>query len=108
MMQTDVKVVEFVDHKEFERTLPKECLHESVNCCISEYEKEIKQFLSVLLPRMADGLSEQRGALFGFGPKANDNTGSLLKISQIEDQGMKEKLNKAAIHNLNEERSVAL
>ena len=75
--------------KNSERTLPKECLRESVNGCVSEYEKEIKQFLSILLPRMAAGLSEQRGALFGFGPKVNEDTGSLLKISQIEDQDIK-------------------
>ena len=106
IMQTDIKIVEFVNKKEFERTLPKECLRESVNGCVSEYKKEIKQFLTILLPRMAAGLSEQRGALFGFGPKANEDTGSLLKISQIEDEDIKKKLNKAMIHNLNEERSV--
>ena len=70
MMQANNKVVDFVNNKEFERTLPKECLCESVNVCISEYQyqKEIMQFLKVLLPRMADGLSEQSGALLGFGP----------------------------------------
>jgi len=34
---------------------------------------------------MADGLSEQRGTLFGFGPKADEDTGSLLKISQVQN-----------------------
>ena len=106
MMQTDTKIVDFVNKKEFERTLPKECLRECVNACIFEFKKEIKQFLSILLPRLADGFSDQRGALFGFGPKADESTDSLLKISKIEDEAKKNKLKKAPIHNLNEERSV--
>ena len=55
---------------------------------------------------MAAGFSEQQGAIFGFGPKANENTGTLLKISSVTDEAKRRKLNRAAIHNLNEERSV--
>ena len=49
---------------------------------------------------------QNSGALFSFGPKADCDTGTLLKISQIKDQKMKTKLNKELIHHLNEERSV--
>ena len=30
---------------------------------------------------LPEGFSIQRGALFGFGPKANESTGILLKLS---------------------------
>ena len=30
-----------------------------------------------MLPRLAHGFSEQRGAIFGFGPKKDEDTGTL-------------------------------
>ena len=51
---------------------------------------------------MAAGFSEQQGALFGFGPKAHENTGTLLKISSATDEAKRRKLNRAATHNLKE------
>ena len=77
----------------------------SIEACMQEYKKEIINILNVLLPMLAEGFSIQRGALFGFGPKANESTGTLLKISAASE-AEKQKLNKAPIHNLNEERSV--
>ena len=53
------------------------------------------------------GLAVQKGALFGFGSTADNDTGSLLKISTASDEVM-EKLDKDPIHNLAEERSVGL
>lgn len=50
---------------------------------------------------MANGFSEQRGAMFGFGPKAKYDTGKILK-----NEENRRKLNQAPVHNLNEERSV--
>ena len=54
---------------------------------------------------MADGFSNQRGAIFGFGPNADDDTKTLLKVSSVSQQ-KKQKLQQAPVHNLNEERSV--
>ena len=54
---------------------------------------------------LAEGFSIQRGALFGFGLKENESTGILLKL-YAANAAVKEKLNQAPIHNLNEERSV--
>ena len=45
------------------------------------------------------------GAIFGFGPSANDSTGNVLKISEVEGN-KRRKLNQTSVHNLNEERSV--
>ncbi len=61
--------------------------------------------LKVLLPRLAEGFSIQRGAIFGFGPNSNDETGTLLKVSSASE-AKRQKLNKAPIHNVSEERSV--
>ena len=105
LLQTDEKVVNFIDDKRFKSTLTKECLGECVSSCTSEYKKEVLQLLKIILPHMAAGFSEQQGALFGFGPKAHENTGTLLKISSVTDEAKRRKLNRTAIHKLNEERS---
>ena len=49
-------------------------------------------------------ISEHWSALFGFGPKAHQNTGTILKISTVTDEVKWRKLNRAAW--MNEERSV--
>ena len=81
LLQADTKVVNFVNEKKFQSSLPKECLRVSVNNCANQYDKEIKNLLGIIPPRLAVGFSEQRGAIFGFGPKADDDTGTLLKIN---------------------------
>ena len=86
LLQTEQRLVNFVDDKPFKSTLPKECLRESVSNCASQYKKEVLQLLEILLPCLAEGFSEQRGALFGFGPKVQDDTGTLLKISSVTDE----------------------
>ena len=69
------------------------------------YSKEIINLLSIIMPKFADGFSTQRGALYGFGPNAENETDDLLKISNI-NADMKRKLDKAPVHNLSEEHSV--
>ena len=81
LLQADKKVLSFVRNKRFEDSLPKKCLRESVNNYASLYSKEVVRFLDILLPRLADGFSEQRGAIFGFGPNAEADTKILLKVS---------------------------
>ena len=54
---------------------------------------------------LAEGFSIQCGALFGFGRKANESAGTLLKLSAT-DTPVKENLKEALIQNLNEEKSV--
>ena len=108
LLQTEKRVAGFVDDYRFKLVLPKECLLESVQTCASQYEKEILRLLGIILPRFAEGFSAQRGALFGFGPKALDDTGTPLKISSVTDDAKRRKLNKAPHHNLNEERSVGI
>ena len=35
---------------------------------------QVLQMLKIILPQMAEGFSEQREAIFGFGPKATEQT----------------------------------
>ena len=104
-LQADNRVVTFVSIEKFEKSLPKKCLRESVNSCAVTYNKEVKKLIEIILQRMADGFSNQRGAIFGFGPNADDDTKTLLKVSAVSQQ-KKQKLQQAPVHNLNEERSV--
>ena len=68
-------------------------------------KKEVANTLNELLPMLAEGFSIQCCALFGFGREANENAGTLLKLSAASTN-VKEKINEAPIDNLNEERSV--
>ena len=61
--------------------------------------------IKIILPRMADRFSEQQGAIFGFGPKATEDTGTVLSMTTVEEP-KRRKSSKAQVHNLNEERSV--
>ena len=107
LLQTQNLVVSFIDTDEFTKALPNEELRKSVEDCIQVYRKEITHLLKLFLPRLANGFSDQRGALFGFGPHQDEDTGKLLKISEfIKDDANRLKCNKAQVHNLNEERSV--
>ena len=54
---------------------------------------------------MAEGFSEQWGAIFCFGPKVIEDTGTVLKMTTLEEP-KRRKLSKAPVHNLSEERSV--
>ena len=53
----------------------------------------------------AKGFSIQCRALFGFGRKANESAGTLLKLCAASTN-VKEKINEARIDNLNEEKSM--
>ena len=61
--------------------------------------------IKIILPQMAEGFSEQQGAIFGFGPKATEDTRTVLKMTTVEEP-KRRKLSKAPVHNLNEGRSV--
>ena len=41
--------------------------------------------LKIILSRMAEGTSEQQEAIFGFRPKATEDTGTVLKITTVEE-----------------------
>ena len=57
--------------------------------------------------KFADGFAHQKGAIFVFGHQKDDDTKTVLKISNL-DQDSLNKLNKVPIHNLGEERAVGM
>ena len=61
------------------------------------------------LKKFAQGFALQKGRIFGFGENANDDTGSVLKISALSAAELEEiDQNKIQVHNIGEERSVGL
>ena len=55
----------------------------------------------------ADGFSLQKGAIFSFGPNKSNDTGTVLKISDLTTAEIKEMDDKKVqVHNLGEERTV--
>ena len=76
-----------------------------MNCAIENYSHEIAQLLTLSLKKFAAGFALQKGAIFGFGDNAEKDTGTVLKISNLNDVEMKE-LDNAQVHNLSEERLV--
>ena len=97
-MQTKDKVCKFVSEKRFKDSLPKPCLLEILEEYVKQSSKEIKYLLSIILPRIA-------GAMFGFGPKVNENTDSVLKVCEL-NEGKRRKVNDTPLHNIKEERNV--
>ena len=61
--------------------------------------------MKIMIQKIADGFDTQRGAVFRIETHANDDTGSVMKISISKDEEIKA-LNKTTVHNLAEERSV--
>ena len=59
----------------------------------------------MMIYKIADGFDLQRGAVFGFGTHANDDTGTLFKVANASDKE-KDELDNTSVHNLGEERSV--
>ena len=55
----------------------------------------------------ADGISLQKGAIFGFGPNKDEDTGTVLKLSSLsQEEVQKMDDGKVQVHNLGEERTV--
>jgi biotin synthase-like enzyme len=44
------------------------------------------QILQILLKKFAYGFELQKGAIFGFGEKKEDETGTVLKISEVSQE----------------------
>ena len=106
-LQTSECVTSFSSSDVFKLTLPKPTILSSIEACLQEHRNEVRGLLVLFLHSFAKGLSTQKGSLFGFGPTANEDTGSLLKIASASDDVL-EKLNTVPVHNLGEERSVGL
>ena len=65
---------------------------------------QVTQLLQITLPPLAD-FSDQPGAIFRFGPKTNNDTGTTLKVEGVS-HAIRRKLVNPQIHNLNKEQNV--
>ena len=104
---TKSHVLKFSTSDQFEKSLPKECLLDKVIEIAEEYNTSVINIMEIILRKFKDGFSHQKGAIFGFGTQKDDDTKTVLKISNLDPDSM-EKLNQAPIHNLGEERAVGM
>ena len=107
-MLTKSKVFTFVSDDIFKMSQPKDILVNNMLASCDEYKIEICRILKLCLIKFADGFLKQKGAIFGFGSTAADDTGTVLKICEVVDPAEKKLLLKAPLHNLGEERNVGL
>ena len=104
LLTTD-QVFTFVSEEIFNRSKPQSCLLDALVSSIPEFQVEIVKLLGLLLKSFAEGFARQKGAIFGFSDNADEDTGTVLKISELDSESMN-KLNKTAVHNIGEERNV--
>ena len=78
---------------------------ETVRISITTYRSEIESMVDILLVKFVEGIFTQRGAIFGFEPNSNNDTGPLLKICNVSDEDMKD-LDCVPKDNICYERSV--
>ena len=66
---------------------------------------QITEILRMTHSRLTESFSDQRGAIFRFGRKTNDDTGTILKVEGV-CQAKRTKLVNTPIRNLHKEQSV--
>ena len=99
-MLTLNKVFKFSKPEHFQNALPR-------NNVAQQYSHEVCQLISLLLKKFDYGFQYQKGAIFGFGEKKSDDTGTFLKLCDLDDEKINQ-LNQVRIHNLSEEWSFGL
>ena len=58
-----------------------------------------------MIPKICDGFALQKGATFGFGPTADDNTGKVTKICILDEDELAAG-NQTDVHNIRSEHNV--
>ena len=89
----------------FEESKSENVLLDNLELILREHSTEVVRLLKICLAEFAAGFALQKGAIFGFGEEANDDTGTVLKISNVSKEQL-DVLDKVQTHNLGEERSV--
>lgn len=103
---TTNQVFHFVQPDTFKNVVKhlKPSIVESIENSVKLYKSQVINLLRLILPKLADGFSIQRGKVFGFGPHALEQP-KTFKISNASEEELM-KLNKTSTHNLHSERSV--
>ena len=94
------QVFQFVSPDIFKDSSYKEHLLQTLFSYCDQYKDEVVKIIRICLRKFKKGFEKQTGAIFGFGATANDDTGTVLKISTLEDRPI---LSNTPIHNLAEE-----
>ena len=101
------QVASFVTPEIFAASLPEKCLLDKLSLTLDSYSAQISKFLEIAIKMFADGISLQKGAIFGFGPNKDEDTGTVLKLSSLsQEEVQKMDDGKVQVHNLGEERTV--
>ena len=95
----------FVSKEIFETCAPGKAVCEAIDECSKSYANQVVALMKMMITKIADRFDLQRGAIFGFGTDAKDDTGPLLKVADLTEEEKRE-LDKATVHNLAEERNV--
>ena len=104
---TKEHVLKFSTGDQFKKSLPKECLLKNILNIAEEFKTSVSNIIELIMMKFADGFAHQKGAIFGFGHQKDDDTKTVLKISNLDKDSLN-KLNKVPIHNLGEERAVGM
>ena len=102
-MLTADQIFFFASADQYQKALPHPDLLENAILTAQAYSNEVIQLITLLLGKFAQGFEYQKGAIFGFGSRKDDDTGTVLKICNLS---LIAELDQAQVHNLNEERSV--
>ena len=96
---TTNQVFHFVSNDIFKNVIKhtKDVVLQSIATNVEVYKSEVANLLKLMLSRLADGFSTQRGNIFGFG--------ATIKVSSATNEEL-QKLDITATHNLGEERSI--
>ena len=99
------QIFKFAADTHFNDALPNPELSSHLIAVAMDYEREVCQFLKILLKKFSYGFEYQKGAIFGFGDRKNDELGTVLKLSKLGQEKIKAMVN-VQMHNLGEERNV--
>ena len=83
-LQTSTQLCTFVTKDRFKNSLPIPCLVATDNDYLALHKTEVSHLMSVILPKLAKGFSDRRGAIFGFEPLREDGTGKIMKILRLK------------------------
>ena len=91
------------------KAVPGKVILDELLGCFWQYPNEIEQVLLLSLKKFTHGFAYQKGAIFGFGKNATNDTGSVLKISSLSATELEEMVqHRVQVHNTDEERSFEL
>ena len=102
---TSTQAYTFISKEIFLTCAPDKAVLDSIDECTKSYGNQIVPLMKLMISKIADFFDVQRGAIFGFGTHADDDTGPLLKVADATAAEMTE-LDRTTVHNLAEERSV--